>query len=393
MSKNKYITTKNHSGEEISMSLINKKRLVELFCDLVRIKSPSGHEDEISAFVSKIMAKLGLPVQKDDYGNLIARLQGTGEPIILCAHLDTVTAGPGVEIKPVIDGDIIRSDGTTILGADNKDFIAAIIEAISAITENGLSHRSLEIVFTREEEAISKGAKKLDISLLDGKECLIADDASPLGKITQSAPFNEKFDITFFGKTAHVKNPEKGINAIQVSAKFICEMPLGRIGDFTTVNIAHVLGGLSGVTDKTDFSAIYSQLRNTIPDFTKIFGEVRGPKKDEFEAVLASIKATCTDVAKKTGANIEFTSVSLANGYFHNENDPLVRRVVSVFDSQEIKHSFYHSIGGSDANVLNERGIKTVVISSGEKDTHTVNEQIEIKDLVILTDFVIKFVS
>ncbi len=393
MNKNKSTTPKRSSGKERIMSFINKKRLVSLFCDLAKIKSPSGYEDEISSFVSQKMAKLGLSVQKDDHGNLIAKLQGIGRPIILCGHLDTVVVGPGTEIKPIIDGDVIRSDGTTVLGADNKGFIAAIIEAISVIAESRLPHRPLEIVFTREEEAISKGAKRLDISLLNGKECLIADDASPLGRITQSAPFNEKFDITFLGKTAHVKNPDRGINAIQVAAQFICEMPLGRVGGFTTVNVAHVLGGLAGVTDKAEASAMQDQLRNTIPDFAKIFGEIRGPKKDEFETLLAMIKRTCKDVAKKTGAKVEFTSARLANGYFHDESDPLVRHVVSVFDSQGTKHSFYHSIGGSDANVLNERGIKTVVISSGEKDTHTVNEQIKIKDLISLTDFIIKFVS
>jgi len=373
--------------------MVNQNRLVKLFCELASIASPSGREEEIAVFVIERLTRFGIPVKRDDYGNIIAKFSGRGEPIILCAHLDTVTAGPGEEVKPVIDGGVIMSDGTTVLGADNKDFIAAILETISVITENKLSHRAIEIVFTKEEEAISRGAKELDISLLDGKECLIADDASPLGKITQSAPFNERFDITFVGRTAHVKSPEKGINAVHAVAQAICEMPLGKVGNFTTVNVAHVLGGLAGVTDKTEVGTMQNQLRNTIPDFAKIFGEVRGPNKDEFETTFASIRTICTDVAKRTGAKVEFSSVRLANGYFHSENDPLLRRIVSVFDSQEVKPSFYHSIGGSDANVLNERGIKTVVISSGEKDTHTVNEQIEIKDLISLTDFIIKFVS
>lgn len=375
------------------MSLINKKRLVKLFCDLAKIKSPSGYEDNVSFFVSQIMVKMGLSIQKDNYGNLIAKLPGLGEPIILCAHLDTVDIGHGTEIKPIIDKDIIRSDGTTILGADNKDFIAAIIETVSVITEKGLPHRPLEIVFTREEEAISKGAKMLDISLLNGKECLIADDASPLGKITQSAPFNEKFDITFLGKSAHVKNPEKGINAIQTAAKFICEIPLGKIDDFTTLNIAHIMGGPIDVIDKIGFHTIHDQLRNTVPDFARIFGKIRGSKKNKFETSLALIRKTCDKITKETGVKIEFSSTRLANGYYHNEKDPLIRRVISVFNSQEIEHSLYHSIGGSDANVLNERGIKTVVISSGENDSHTVSERITVKDLISLTDFIIKFVQ
>ena len=99
--------------------VINRDRVVQTFLELVAIDSPSGEEDAIAAELERRFRDLGLEASQDAAGNVLARRDGEGEALLLSAHMDTVEPGRG--IRPTWDGpDIIRSDGTTILGADNK---------------------------------------------------------------------------------------------------------------------------------------------------------------------------------------------------------------------------------------------------------------------------------
>ncbi len=373
--------------------MVNQERLVELFCDLVKIKSPSGQEEEIISFIVKRLEKVGLKFHLDNYGNIIVKINGYGNPLILCAHLDTVAVSQSAEIRPIVKNGIIQSDKNTILGADNKNFVSAILELLTIILELNLKCRSLEIVFTKEEEAISKGAKNLDLSLLKGRECLIADDSSPLGEITLSAPFNEKFEVCVYGKEAHVKNSDQAISAIEAASLIVCGMPLGMVSEFTTINIAYLVAGLKGVVEEINFKDLTKQLRNTVPNFACLLGELRSPKIEEFKKSIILVKQICQKIESETRANITFDSERLSDGYFHDKNDPFIKKIIKTFRQKRIQPSFKNSIGGSDANVLNSRGIKSVVISSGEKNAHTTEEQMAISDLVNLADFLVAFTT
>ena len=105
--------------------MANRERLIKTLVDLVQIDSPTGEEDEMDREVTARLQKLGFNVYHDSFNNVIAKLEGAGEPVILSAHLDTVEPGRG--IKPVLDGDVLRSDGSTILGGDCKAGVAVEI--------------------------------------------------------------------------------------------------------------------------------------------------------------------------------------------------------------------------------------------------------------------------
>jgi len=377
------------------MKYINKKRLVDVFCELARIPSPSGQEEKITNVLIGKLEHLGLTVQKDTYGNIVAKLAGKGESIILCAHMDTVSIGEGKKINPVVKEDVITSDGTTILGADNKDSIAAIIEALVTIKENGLSHRSVEVVFTREEEAISRGAKNLDLSKLLGKECIISDSSELYGTITVSAPYCFRFDIEVIGKRSHPKEPEKGVNVAAIMAKAISLMPLGRIDEFTTSNIAFQSLGLKGIIDNPEKKIVdlYTENRNTVPDLGIILGEVRGAKIETVTNSLSQIESVFKEVAVSLGGNSSFKYDKLADGYFFEESDPLISMVSRIVSAQNVPIRYFNSIGGSDANILNARGIKTVVVSSAHRDNHKVTEYLVIGDLMKLANFYVQLLT
>ena len=131
--------------------MINEDRLIETFIELVKIDSPSGEEDNMAKEMGKRLGELGGRVEEDSFGNIIAKFSGVGEPLMLNAHLDTVEPGRG--IKPKVGKTRIETDGTTILGGDDKAGLAIILEAITTTKDSNTAHVPLEVVLTRGEEA------------------------------------------------------------------------------------------------------------------------------------------------------------------------------------------------------------------------------------------------
>jgi tripeptide aminopeptidase len=375
---------------------INKNRLIETFIELAKIKSPSGNEQFIADLVVRKLSTLCDETIKDNYGNVIAKKHGHGEPIIFCAHLDTVPVG-GEKIKPIIGDERITSDGTTILGADNKDAVSAILEALRVLKENNINHRALEIVFTREEETISRGATNLDFTILDGKECVISDSTNAYGTIVMSAPYCFQFDIEVHGKRCHPKEPENGINAAMVVAKALNSCPIGKIDRLTTATVSYQVTGLKGEVKKIQSDKgieinFNLKNRNTVPDLGLVYGEVRGANIETVKNTLQQIKKIFKKTTNEFKAELIFTSKKLADGYLFQKNDNLVKHVETIFSRQNVKPIFFDSVGGSDANIFNGHGIKTIVISSAHRNNHQVSEYLIINDHYLLADFFVKLV-
>ena len=76
--------------------MVNRERLTKTLMDLIRIDSPTGEEDAIDREVTRRLEALGFQVYHDSFNNVIAKLDGPGEPVILSAHLDTVEPGRGI---------------------------------------------------------------------------------------------------------------------------------------------------------------------------------------------------------------------------------------------------------------------------------------------------------
>ncbi|HEU0021963.1 MAG TPA: M20/M25/M40 family metallo-hydrolase, partial [Dehalococcoidia bacterium] len=152
--------------------MIEPERLVQSFCDLVKIDSPSDEEEAVAQHLIPRLEKLGLQVARDAHGNVIATEPGDN-PLLLSAHMDTVEPGRG--IKPSVIGDRVVSDGTTILGGDCKAGVAAIIEGLESIIEDRKKHRPVQVVFTRGEEIGLVGASNLDWSMIKCHEAVVFD--------------------------------------------------------------------------------------------------------------------------------------------------------------------------------------------------------------------------
>ncbi|MFK7697154.1 M20/M25/M40 family metallo-hydrolase [Paenibacillus sp. HJGM_3] len=374
--------------------MINQNRLVEQFLELVRIDSETKYEQEISAYLKKKFASLGLSVYEDDTaavtghgsGNLILTLPasegGEGIPtIFFTCHMDTVTPGKG--IKPQIDSDgYIRSDGTTILGSDDKAGVAAIFESIQVLKEQNIRHGKIQYVITAGEESGLLGARAMAAN--PPKELVAEfgyaiDSSGHIGEIAVAAPSQSKIHITFYGKAAHAGvNPEDGISAIQVASRAVSKMPLGRIDSETTANIGRFAGG--GAT-------------NIVCELVELDAEARSLVPDKLERQVEAMRRASEAAAAEMGARCEFKSEIIYPGYKYDETAPVVKLALKAIEKIGRKGSTFHTGGGSDANMFNGMGIPTVNLAVGYEYIHTTKEQIAISELTGAAELVVAIVK
>jgi len=209
------------------------------FLELAALPSPPGEERAVADRVLDYLSALGLETDEDDagakvgstMGNLYCRLEprgdGGGEPLFLCAHLDTVP--PEAAIEPVVGEDeVVRNAAGTILGADNKSATAAMLEATARLVEDGRPHAGVELLFTPKEEVGLMGAAAFDESRLAARLGYVYDHAGPIGEIIVGAPYQQKLDVRFHGRAAHAgMYPEDGRSAIAAAARAIADLRLG----------------------------------------------------------------------------------------------------------------------------------------------------------------------
>ncbi|MCK4241123.1 MAG: M20/M25/M40 family metallo-hydrolase [Candidatus Atribacteria bacterium] len=369
--------------------LNNNNRLVSEFIELVKIDSISKNEAKIAKLLLKRLRDLGLEVIIDetakeiggDTGNIIARLKGDVKrfcPVVFVAHMDTVTPGNNVHPQIKEDGRIV-SDGKTILGADDKAGIAALLEALRFIKENNIPHGDIEIIFTTCEEIGLLGSKSLDISRLKSKMAFVLDAIGRTGKIITSAPSLRNFKIVIRGKAAHAgANPENGINAIKIGGDFLSQISLGRIDEETTANIGIISGG---------------KATNIIPDKVVLKGEVRSRDNEKIEDYIDKLQETLENLAKKTNAITEIEIKKNFDGYKLSSTSPIVKVAIKAAESIGLRPELCSGGGGTDANIFNEKGILSINLAVGMMNVHTIGEWIYIEDLERIKKYIIAIVE
>lgn len=358
--------------------MINQDRLVKTLTDLIKIDSPSGEEEKVAKEVKERLQVLGCRVQEDKFGNIIAKLKGDGEPILLEAHLDTVE--PGRNIKPIINGDTIHSDGKTILGADPKAGISIILEVLQYLKESQQKHLPLEIVLTREEEIGLNGARNLDYSLINAKYGLILDGDEEVHKVFKSGPGYIRIDAIITGRAAHAGvAPEKGISSIEIASKIISKLKLGRLDFETTANIGQIQGGSA---------------RNAVPQTTHLKGEIRSLNKKKLLKQAERVQKIFDSVMLKyPEAKIHLELEEEFSGYRLTPEHKTVKLISDTLKNMDIEPLLLDSGGGTDANIFHTHGIEVVVVGTGVWDLHTTSEYLVIPQFIQAAQFVEKLVS
>ncbi len=352
----------------LQANAVNQDRMVKTFMDLVLIDSPSGQEEAIGRELSKRLRDLGCEVHQDKAGNLVAELPGEGkEAILLSTHMNTVGTDTG--IKPILRDGVVYSDGTTILGADDKSGIAIVLEILQQLREHPeWRHPPLEIVMTVSEEQGLRGSRQMDLSRLRATWGVVLDTTGPIGTFTYAAPFSRYFTFTINGRAAHAGvEPEKGVSAIRVAAEAIAEMPLGRLDEETVANVGTVEGGVA---------------RNIVADRAVLKAMTRSHDDDKLEAQTATMVKSLEAAAARNGATLEVEVEDVYKGYTISPDQRPYREVARAAERLGLPGKPKKSGGGTDANLFNHAGVQCVPVSTGMAAEHTKDEHIAIADMV-----------
>lgn len=367
---------------------VDQDRLVSLFLDLVNQNTPPRHEAAASQIACTLLTSLGFDCKYDNagdkvggqIGNLIASKKGTVEtapPIFFSSHFDTVEPTEG--LVPIIEGDIIRSSGNTILGADDKCGVAPILEAMRLIHENQIPHGDIQLLMTICEEIGLVGAKHMDPADITAKFGFVLDSGPPVGSLIYSAPTQDIFEVFIKGKAAHAgAAPEDGVSAIGVAARAIAKMKIGRIDPETTANVGIIQGG---------------NATNIIAAECYVKCEVRSRNLAKMEKQREIMFALFQSEAEVAGAEVEIRNYNAYMGYELKMDCEVLDIGIRAAERIGLESHLKVTGGGADANIFNSFGIPTTVLGCGMTNIHRHDEYVRITDMVKSTQWVVSIVQ
>ena len=354
--------------------------VLDLFAELAAVASPPGAERAVADLVIRYLRDCGLDVDEDGcgpgigstIGNLYSRIEPTapGEPLLLCAHLDTVP--PTAAIEPVVEDGIVRNAAGTILGADNKAAVAAMLEAIRLILAERRPHAGIELLFTPKEEVGLVGAYAFDHTRLRARTGYVYDQAAPIGVVILGAPYSQSLEVTFHGRAAHSgMHPEDGRSSIAAAARAISEFRLGRVDDDSTANVGTISGGTA---------------TNIVPEWCTFVAEARSQDERKLADLIQEMQDAITFAAGVADCDVETRARKSYRGYRFAKSDRAVALAATALAGRGHAVTYELSGGAADANVFNERGLEVVNLANGMADIHTPAEHISVADLEAMVD-------
>jgi tripeptide aminopeptidase len=353
---------------------------LELFLDLAAMATPPGEERPVADRITAELRSLGLSVDEDGAGAAIGSTAGNlyvhlepntpGTPLFLCAHMDTVP--PTGPIEPEVEDGVVRNAAGTILGADNKSAVVAMVETARRVVERRIPHAGLELLFTPKEEVGLRGAQAFDCDRLQARVGYVYDQAGPIGEVILGAPHSMVLEIAFCGRSAHAgMAPEEGRSAIAAAARAVADMRLGRLDEETSANVGTVQGGVA---------------RNIVPDRCVLSAEARSHDEGKLTDVVQEMLDACSFAASLTGCDVETKVERGFHGYRFAKGDEPVRLADAALRRAGREPTYALSGGGADANVFNARGLACVNLANGMAEIHTPHEHIAVADLDAMVD-------
>ncbi|MBM3147710.1 MAG: M20/M25/M40 family metallo-hydrolase, partial [Actinobacteria bacterium] len=348
------------------------EQLLGGFLEVVSIPSPAGEERALADHVLTRLAALGLAPVEDDAagparagsGNIFVRVEGAGGglPILLCAHLDTVhVRGP---IEPVVEDGIVRSTGDTILGADDKVAVSALMALLADLAVDQPAG-DVEVLFTVCEEVGLRGAKAFDLSRCRARAGFVLDSSGPLREVIIAAPASRSITAEFRGAAAHAGiEPELGRSAVVAASRAISAMRLGRLDEQTTANVGIVEGGVA---------------TNIVPERCVVHGEARSRDPERLADQVAHMLETINVAAAEVGVDVVVDVVEDYEAFDLSQRALPPRLAAEALRAQGIEPRFVGTGGGSDVNVFNARGLPSVNLSAGYERVHSAEEHVPVQ--------------
>lgn len=368
---------------------IEDNKIVNEFLSWAKINAPSQSEKAIADVLVTELEKLGFSIEFDNEaqknfngncGNLIAYWEGTDQkipPLFLSTHMDTVLPTEG--LKPVIKDGVIYSDGSTILGADDRSALTAYLEAVRYIQDNEIPCGPIELIFTVNEQRGLQGARYLDYSKVKSKFGYVFDASGDVGQIITRGPYVNIIHLNIYGVSAHISgNPEGGISAFQIAADIIQQVKTGRINDSMVASFGLIEGG---------------ELSSIIPGNVKISGEVRSHSKNEMDSYIKEIFAIASETAAKHGGSAENEIEVKYPGFDAKLDSPLVKNAEKAAKEIGLEPFITKTLGGADTMYFNKNGLSCITLGNGFRNVHTFQEYISINNLTNIVKYSISLIQ
>ena len=352
---------------------INRKRLVETFCEMVAIDSESYHEKKMKDYLLEKLKEchmecVEMPIEGFESGNIYAVLKGDPhrEPVMFSGHMDTVS--PGIHKQAVVHEDgRITSDGTTVLGADDVSALASYIEAIRSLEEQNCPHGDIELAISVAEEPYDAGSAYYDFDRIQSKIGYTFDLAGEVGLAAIEAPSIISFQVTIKGRSAHAGfNPEDGIHALKIACHAIDQIPNGHVNEKTTVNFGTINGG---------------EGRNIVPETVTVTGEIRSFDHQDALHWSQSIRHIFQQTALKYHAQAQYNDCVHIEAYKISEEEEVVKRFKRAAQKVSLTPCFISTHGGSDNNRYVKAGIRGIVVACAMNNCHSTSEYTTIDEL------------
>jgi tripeptide aminopeptidase len=423
---------------KISESKDYTKRLLDRFVKYVKIWSESdGNAADKGVFPSTErqwdmartleadMKALGMEdVQIKDcyvYGRLAGNIKGTAssasaastpaDSVLLLAHMDTVDEVTGKDVNPQIfenyDGrkiqlkngvvhsvetdealaqaaanyeTIITTDGTTLLGGDDKCGIAAILTAVEYLGQHPeVPHCNIEVIFSPDEET-GHGMDKVPLELVKSKFAYTVDGGN-IGEL-ESECFNAwAADVTFTGKACHTGDAKKGkmVNAVSIAGKFLSLLPHTMTPE-TTENYEGFIAPME-VAGSIDSCKVQLLLRSFSPD------------EIEQQKCIVSDCAEAAAISFNGKAEVKFKQQYLNMKEKMNEHPEVLERLREAYRAAGVTIVEKPIRGGTDGSRLTEMGIPCPNIFTGGHKYHSRYEWVSLNQMAKAADILINIVG
>jgi tripeptide aminopeptidase len=275
---------------------------------------------------------------------------------------------------PILEDGIVRNAAGTILGADNKAAVAALLHVTERLLAADVPFPTYELIFTVAEELSVLGSRHLATGVPSAPLAAVFDSSGPVGGIVLRAPSQQTIRAEFKGRAAHAGlEPEVGRSAIQGAAYAIAAMELGRLDEETTANVGVINGGVA---------------QNIVPARCSVRAECRSLDEGKLARTAAAMVDALHLGAARAAVDLELDVVLEYRAFELAKNHPVVRLGRAAVESLGLEPRYLSSGGGSDANVFNARGIPTINLDCGMMRVHTPEEHISTAELTTLVRLV-----
>lgn len=351
--------------------------VTEYFLELAAIDNVHPNEQEVLDYIKKKLDSFEIPYAQDSFGNIVAKLSSSKsrKPIALSGHVDIAAPLNGRTI--IQEKDIIKTDGKSLLGGDDKVAVASMLWLAENVSHSKFQlGRPVELIFTVGEEAGLVGAKKLDYSLFTADEVLVFDWSGSVNRMIKRAPAYIKLDVEFIGKPAHPAEWQKGVNAGQYLMQAAGNLEQGEYKSGVTFNIGRVNIGSA---------------RNQVPGSAKIEAEVRSFNYEDALSSAEEIAAHFMNEAEKHKLKCVAELDSETAAYELDNTSELFNEVVEVLNKCNLKPLQEETYGCFDGNIFASHGKSVVILGAAYYNPHGPDEYVDTAEFHQLTDFIRKF--